>query len=496
MTRQIADYSSEQLYLSGQYKGVFPADFGLWLNCSNVVLYDCTIRSLPPFAYVTDIDSLFDSGVGLFDDAPGLFDEYSTEQLLVSLSTNAVYAIFQYATVDGNVQTVTADTGNIYLYDSIAGSVIGTDYDNPYWSFDNYGDWIFGTNGTDYPIVIKDGVITNPVEYPIKAEDLMIFRGYLIYFGVSADKRTVQWSGFDEPEHIDPINYPTAGSIVSLKTRSGHICARQLSNYIIIYTRSEHFIMEYVGYPNYFGLRDPLPYGVINKRCVASDGARHFCLTESGPYATNGYTVTPIGGDRVSRYYARNADFARKQDFFVVFDKSLNAVRFAFPNKQGTIELLVFYIERGEFLREEYDVSVGIIGVNNKVVFGWHSGEIYETRYDLNVPLTQHSFGVPCYIETKYMSPGNEERRSYFDYIVARMPEWSGNVTLTTKSIGENGNILVGKVTTATDKYGKLVRCPLQRDALYAILRIECSGASWFTISGVRVFGKIARGIL
>lgn len=492
MTQVILNYGVEQVYLSGIVENAFPADYLLWRNCMNVVFYDSTIRSLPPFSYREDSNVLFDSGVGLFDDVPGLFDEYTINTYMIPLATAPIYGLFQFVDFEGTVRTFATSADEIHEYIGSDGSVIGTSYSSPYWSFDNYGDWVFGTNGNDNPIVIKDSIITQPVEYPVTAVDLLVYRGHLLYFGVGEDRRTVLWSGYDEPEYLDPVTYPTAGQILTLKTKSGHIGAKTLDNYIIIYTQSEHLILEYVGYPNYFGARDTLPFGVINKRCIASNGNQHFCLSNAGCFTTNGYSADYLGDDAQRRYFISNADFSRKQDFFVVFDKMLGAIKFGYPNRSGNTEFFVYYFASKEFLKEAFDARCAILGVNERNLYGWADGNIYEQRYDLQSPLDINGIGVPSWIETKWISPGKEARRTYFDYLAPRLQSYGGTVVMRSSIIGENGVKVIVRSKMVNDKFGLIPRCPVQRDSLYATLQVSCDANSFYSISGLLISGKLA----
>lgn len=262
MTKVLLDYTVEQAYLSGIVELAFPADFSLWREAYNIMYFDGALRSLPVFKFVSGYGTLFDDLVGYFDNLVGYFDDLSFSQTgsnLVPLTSTPLGAIYQFQDSDGVIETFTVADGTIHQYLGVNGAAIDTGYTSDYFSFGNFGDWVFGTNGTDTPIVIKDGVVSNPTEYPSTAVSLLVFNGFLIYFGVNTDRRDFQWSGYNEPEGLDVGTYPTAGTFTTQKLRNGHVVAVPLQNYIVLYTGDQHLIVFFSDFPNYFGVRDPLP---------------------------------------------------------------------------------------------------------------------------------------------------------------------------------------------------------------------------------------------
>lgn len=183
------------------------------------------------------------------------------------------------------------------------------------WRFTSYGDRVIATNLADDIQSFVTGTSTGFSDLSTaapKAKDAAVLNNFLVV--VHTDDGTirpnrVQWSALD-----DPTNWSTAASTLSdyqdLQEAGGfnqRIVTTQ--NYGVIVRERSLVRMEFIGSPGIFQFTTAEENrGTKALNSVVSDGTYVYYLDENGFFLFDGTRSTPIGNNKVDKYFLNNID--------------------------------------------------------------------------------------------------------------------------------------------------------------------------------------------
>lgn len=192
------------------------------------------------------------------------------------------------------------------------------------WSFTNFSDTIIATNFNDPVQALSIGSSTKfatlssaapKAKYAAVVKDFLVL-GYTEDSTSGTRPQRVWWSAIGEP-----ANWPTPGSITATEFQSdfNEVPGDQgvLTGIIpnlgkwdaILFFERAIWGMSYVGAPDIFSFYPIAVRGTSAPLSIVQIDGMCFFLGENGWFSFDGATVTPIGYDRVDRYFF--SDFSR-----------------------------------------------------------------------------------------------------------------------------------------------------------------------------------------
>lgn len=170
----------------------------------------------------------------------------------------------------------------------------------------------------------------------------------------------IRWNGFnriDLPWVTDPLvqsdynDMPSEGGAVIA------IAGRELGT---VFQERSISRMTYVGLPKVFDIQTvEEERGALSVGCVVDIGAQIFFIAEDGFFVWNGTNSTPIGDDKVNRYFFSRLDYMSRGRIVGTVDYENKCIRWAFPTvfSDGLVETIVYSYKDGRFTHAKYEVE-------------------------------------------------------------------------------------------------------------------------------------------
>lgn len=222
------------------------------------------------------------------------------------------------------------------------------------WQYEQFGNYIVAVNANVAPQVYELGVSSLFADLggsPPTAKAVWRVSNQLCL----GSGRTVSVSGFND---ITNWEYATAtqGVQVDIDARGGNIQTGVGGEVGLIFQERGIVRQTYIGPPTVFQL-DTIEWkhGAISREAVSQYGRGTFFVSETGMHVTDGMSTTPIGANKVDKWFSDNLnysarnrvccgiDFARKL-WFVAFPTSGNA----WPD-----HLLIYSIADGRWTHDD-----------------------------------------------------------------------------------------------------------------------------------------------
>lgn len=259
---------------------------------------------------------------------------------------------------DSNVvKNFAGDATKLYLLD-------GTDWDDvsrssggayavpaeDRWEFAKFGPRIVAANGSDVLQVYQLGVssvFAALAGTPPVARHLCVANNFLVTGDASGARQRVQWSAIDDVTSWT-VSASTQADYQDLVGGIGPV--QRIFGYeqgAVVFQSTGIWRMDYAGPPTVFNftLVDPAR-GLVTPGAAAAVGQIVFFLAQDGFYAFDGQTSTPIGAEKVNRYFFADldADYTSRTTFEVDPRNTLLFVSYAGRgNVSGTPNRLLIF---------------------------------------------------------------------------------------------------------------------------------------------------------
>ncbi|HEX7129130.1 MAG TPA: hypothetical protein VF217_03560 [Rhodanobacteraceae bacterium] len=278
----------------------------------------------------------------------------------LSVSGSALAATPRDAiTVDASGTLVTFAAAGTKLYKIQAGAITDVSGAQTFsgsapWVFQQFGDCLLATNGTD---VVQDFDLTNLAGTfaalagsPPKAATIGMVRDFVVLGNVNdgaAHPYRVQWSAIS-----NPTQWPAPLTQAARAAQSGYQdCYSQYGTvqYIaqgeefgLIFQQRGIVRMQYVGGDVVFNFYTfERKRGLLTPKAAAQVGNMVYFLSGDGFYATDGNGVDPIGYGKVNRWF-----FGRCYDTSKVraaVDTNTQCVYWSFPSTSGANDYVIAF---------------------------------------------------------------------------------------------------------------------------------------------------------
>ena len=259
------------------------------------------------------------------------------------------------------------------------------------WNFVQFGDSVIAANNRDKLQAFTLGSSTNFADAaavaPI-AEYVTVVRDFVVAAnldsGTNANK--VQWSNIN-----DYTNWTAGGASQSdfqLIPNGGNIHGITGGEFGLILLERAVVRMSYIGSPFFFQF-DTIAVGV---GCVEGGSVTQYAnityfLGADGFYACDGNTVTPIGNEKVDRWFLASANPAKLDSISTTVDPFRKIVVWNFLDNFGKRNLLIYNYQSGKWTYADTTVNF----VANSATAGetlegmdlYGTVDTIETRFDL-----------------------------------------------------------------------------------------------------------------
>ena len=188
-------------------------------------------------------------------------------------------------------------------------SLNGTDTD--FWTFTQFGEYVFASNGVDAVQYYLMGTSTNFADLTAiqTAGTCPVFRvsgvvrDFLVTGNIVGATNRIQWSGINDitvwsGKQSDLQDLPGSG---------GRVVAITSGEVGYVFRQNQIIRMDYVGGNVVFRLSVISPNrGAVYGRTVCQDNRHIFFYADDGFYQINGDQVIPIGAEKVNRFFDLN----------------------------------------------------------------------------------------------------------------------------------------------------------------------------------------------
>ena len=234
---------------------------------------------------------------------------------------------------------------SLYVYNATGWLSVGTGYaatDDWSWQFQQFGQWVIASNGSDAPLyydlssstafaALPGTEGTDPPRMKLTA----LVRNFFVGGVINGDASTVQWSGINNPMEwrngigqSDFQTFPDGGDVTAISS----------GEYGLIFQAKSIRRMTYVGGDVIFQFDVISPnIGCVHPRAFTQVGRLTFFLSSRGFMMCDGSTVTPIGDQMVDNTFLATRDRAYYGRMSCVADPARKVVFWSVPAAEPNV---------------------------------------------------------------------------------------------------------------------------------------------------------------
>lgn len=320
----------------------------------------------------------------------------------------------------------------------------------------------------------------------------------------------IRWGGFnniDAPWISDPA---TQADFNDMPSEGGAVMAITGRNQGTVFQERCISVMRYAGLPSTFDIDTPEQQrGAISTGCIVGVGAFVFGIANDGFFVWNGTNTTPIGDNKVNRYFFNRLNYGARQRIVGAVDFINKCIVWAFPTGGGTAldELIIYSYKENKFTHSvqtiEYLVSSAKLDTSIDDLLG-NLDTDYPVSFDdgiyrggrpfLAAFSTAHNYGaytgLPMAATIDTGEFGGPYGTRIFTSNSRPIINLSANVA-TVKCAKRDqllGDAVVFDAAVAQEITGE---CPILADARYMRFRVEVpAGATWQHARGIEITRK------
>ena len=244
----------------------------------------------------------------------------------------------------GNVYNFVAKNTDLYqlasgTFTSRKGSLTGGDTD--FWTFTQFGNYVIASNGVDLPQYYLMGTSTNfanlsAIQTAGTTPNFRVsgvIRDFLVTGNQSSNQNRIQWSGINDitvwsGKQADQQDLPGSGGEIV------HITSGEIG---YVFRQNQIIRMDYVGGATIFRLSVISPNrGAVYGRTVCQDNRRVFFYADDGFYELNGDSISPIGAEKVNRFFDANLNKAYTDRICAAVDPFNQLALWLYPSVNNT----------------------------------------------------------------------------------------------------------------------------------------------------------------
>lgn len=258
---------------------------------------------------------------------------------------------FTYARTNANITSAVA-----------TGTVIAPNYTGGYrWQFIQFGNYAIATNGSEkvqyYDVNASSYFGDLAAAAPI-AKFVTVVRDFVVCanIGAGTNPARVNWSDINDP--TDWTSGSASQSDFQELPDGGDITGIVGGEFGLVFLEKAIVRMTYIGSPLFFQF-DTISrnIGCIEGGSIAQYSGVTYFLADDGFYSCNGQQVTPIGAEKVDRFFFNNANIADIDSISSSIDPERNLVIWNYTNTSGDRELLIYNFQTQKWSSADTDVD-------------------------------------------------------------------------------------------------------------------------------------------
>lgn len=245
--------------------------------------------------------------------------------------------------VNGNIALFVADTSKIYELalngdlNDVSRTAGYSAVDNNTWHFAQYGGTILATNFVDEVQKIDTATAgttaTNLGGSPPKARYIGTIKEFVVLGHIEGAQSSVRWSAINDSESWTQGTNQAGGQVF---VDGGYVQA--LCGHEVMYVFQERAIrrMNYVGPPLIFQFDEiSTNRGALAPKGVTQVGGKIFFLADDGFFVLENDQITPIGNEKVDKYFFNDLEGAYGTRVVCAADPINKVVLWAYPSKEA-----------------------------------------------------------------------------------------------------------------------------------------------------------------
>lgn len=269
----------------------------------------------------------------------------------------------------GNTKLFKFDSTNLNMTDvSKTGGYGG----NTRWSFTQFGDVVICANNNaklqTWTVGVSTAFADLAAAAPV-AKYVTVVRDFVVAANLTAgaDPNKVQWSNIN-----DETNWTSGAASQSdyqIIADGGNITGLSGGEFGLILLERAIYRMSYIGSPLFFQF-DAISrnLGCIEGGSVTQYAGITYFLSDDGFYSCDGKQITPIGAEKVDKYFYNNFDIKKSDTMSATVDPVRKLVLWNYPTVAGGRAIIIYNWQLQKWSRLETDVnyvgSVSTVGTS------------------------------------------------------------------------------------------------------------------------------------
>lgn len=263
------------------------------------------------------------------------------------------------------------------------------------WNVTQFGKVLIAANGNGKLQAWTIGTSTLWADLSASAPTaryVTVVRDFVVAARNSANPNRIYWS--DINDETDWTSGTTSQSDFQDLPDGGNIQGITGGEFGLVLLENSIYRMSYVGSPLFFQF-DAISrtLGCYEPNSIIQQGGRTFFLSDDGFYVCDGQTVTPIGAEKVDRWFFDDVDEGNLGKMSAAVDPERHVVIWCYPNTNATQSVLLFNWQTGKW-------SHGITTAD----YIANAATVGTTLEQLNVYTTIE--GVPASLDSRLWSGG------------------------------------------------------------------------------------------
>ena len=230
------------------------------------------------------------------------------------------------------------------------------------WKFAQFGKTVLAVNGTakiQYWTIGTSTAFADVATSPT-VKQITVVRDFVVTGSLATGalgRSTVRWS--DINDETDWAAGATSQSDLQVIADGGNVVGITGGEFGLVFLEKSIQLMSYVGSPLFFQFDNiSRGLGCLNGNSICQYNQVSFFLSDDGFYSCDGSQVTPIGNEKIDRWFFADADLSLLDNMSASINPALNIAIWNYPNVGGGRSMLVYNWTLGKWSRVETTANV------------------------------------------------------------------------------------------------------------------------------------------
>jgi hypothetical protein len=368
------------------------------------------------------------------------------------------------------------------------------------WVFAQYGPSLIAANGSAKLQVwnlTSSTAFADLAAAAPAAKFVTTVRDFVVAANVTGEESTVYWSDLNDETDWTPS--ATSQSDSQVIADGGDIRGITGGEFGIVLLERAISRMSYVGAPLFFQF-DTIArnIGCYTSGSIAQFGNLVFFLSDDGFYVCDGQTVTPIGAEKIDRYFFNFVDQAKIDEISSSVDVMRKLIIWEYIDIFAQKKLLIYNFQTKKWSEGEttstYVATLAQAGVTLEGLDAYGTVDSIQTSFDSRIwaggkfvlagvkdakIITFTGANKSGYITTGDLGNGNQ---SIIMLAKPKVDNGSGSVSVASRALLSEVPTFGTAVAADTEN-----RASLRAGGKYHRVRVYPSGANWKTAAGVEI---------